>query len=172
VVFALDRAGLVGEDGPTHHGIFDLAYLRQIPNMVVSAPKDGNELKDLLLTALQANQPFALRYPRGKADFLEPERSPRLLKIGEAEIVVGTFGAPIVIWAIGSLVSLAMAAAQKYSQKVLVVNARFVKPLDKKLLKATALTAKKIITLEENTICGGFGSAILEALQELKINLP
>lgn len=172
VFFALDRGGLVGEDGPTHHGVFDLSYLRSIPNLIVAAPKDGNELKDLIKTGLSLNQPFAVRYPRGQASFFEPEREAKDLKIGEAEIIFGEKNHPIVIWAIGSMVQPAVEAAKKSGKKVTVVNARFVKPLDLTLLKATAQNAQKIITIEENVLKGGFGTAVMEGLQELKLTIP
>lgn len=172
VFFALDRAGLVGEDGPTHHGAFDLSYLRQIPNLVVSAPKDGNELKDLIKTGLALNVPFTVRYPRGKAIFMSPEREAELLPIGKGEMVLGDCQTETVIWAIGSMVELAIAAAKTSGKTVSVVNARFVKPLDKELLRWTAQKAKKIITLEENIEAGGFGSAVVEALEELNIHVP
>lgn len=172
VFFALDRAGLVGEDGPTHHGVFDLSYLRHIPNLIVAAPKDGNELKDLIKTGLGQSIPFAVRYPRGKASFLTPERAALGLPVGRGEIVFGEKNAETVIWAIGSMVEPAIQAAKLSGKKVLVVNARFVKPLDKELLKQTTQGAKKIITIEENVEAGGFGSAVLEALEELNIHVP
>jgi len=172
VVFALDRAGFVGEDGPTHHGVFDLAYLRHIPNLVVAAPKDGNELKDLLLSGLNSNKPFALRYPRGLASFMTPEREARELNIGQAEVVYGEANSPLVIWAVGSMVEPAIAAAKSSGKKVTVVNARFVKPLDLVLLKQTASAAQKIITLEENIKAGGFGTAVVEALEDMNIQVP
>ena len=172
VIFALDRAGLVGEDGSTHHGAFDYSYMRHVPNMIISAPKDGNELKDLLATALTSEHPFAVRYPRGKALFMSAERDANVLPIGKAEIVYGTLDADVVIWAIGTMVQVALHAAQQTDKKVCVVNARFVKPLDRELLRDTAQAAKKIITVEENAVQGGFGSAVAEALQELNIQLP
>ena len=172
VLFALDRGGLVGDDGPTHHGVFDLSYLRHIPNMVVSAPADGNDLKDLLLTGLAHNGPFALRYPRGEAYFRQAERLGGELPIGKAEIIYGTERSSIVVWAIGSMVQVALEAAQQSEADVAVVNARFVKPLDRELLAKTVANAQKIITIEENVLAGGFGSAVLEALQELKLSVP
>lgn len=166
---AIDRAGLVGQDGPTHHGVFDLSFLRHIPNIVLAAPADGNELKDLILSGLSFNGLFALRYPRGEAPFREAERAAKIVPIGKGEIVYGQAGAPKVIWAIGSMVIPAIEAAQKSGQEVCVVNARFVKPLDKELLQRTVTAATKLITVEENVLQGGFGSAVLETLEELKI---
>jgi 1-deoxy-D-xylulose-5-phosphate synthase len=172
VFFALDRAGLVGEDGPTHHGVFDLSYLRHIPNLIVAAPKDGNELKDMIKTGLAQDLPFAVRYPRGKASFLTSEREAEILPIGKGELVFSDGQPETVVWAVGSMVELAVNAAKRSGKKVSVINARFVKPLDKELLKQTAQKAKKIITIEENVEAGGFGSAILEALEDMNIQVP
>jgi len=176
VVLAIDRAGLVGEDGPTHHGAFDLSYLRCIPNMVVSAPKDEIELRNLLYTALkQRKQPFAIRYPRGAViESLIPNQSRefREIPIGSWEILKkGT--SEVAILATGIAVSWSLEAyellKEKYGIEPTVVNARFIKPLDRKLLKVLAETNKVLITVEENTVVGGFGSAVLEELNKLKL---
>lgn len=172
VIFALDRAGLVGEDGSTHHGVFDYSYMRHVPNLIVAAPKDGNELKDMLITALASDSPFALRYPRGKALFMAPEREGVVLPVGKAEVIYGTPDAETVIWAVGTMVSVALVAAQQSGKKVCVVNARFVKPLDLERLRQTTQSAKKIITIEENSLQGGFGSAVAEGLHLLGITVP
>ncbi len=169
---AIDRGGLVGQDGPTHHGVFDLSFLRHIPGIVLAAPADGNELKDLILSGLKFNGLFALRYPRGLAPFMTAERPARELEIGKGEIVYGQCGAAKVIWAVGSMVIPAIEAAKMAGPDVCVVNARFVKPLDKELLQRTTAAAEKLITVEENVLEGGFGSAVLETLQELKLDLP
>jgi len=173
VVFALDRAGIVGEDGPTHHGAFDLSYLRIIPNMVVMAPKDENELRHMLKTALEYEGPIALRYPRGRAMGVPLDPELKTLPIGEAEILME--GEDILVLAIGYMVQPAIEAAKRLQEEgfyPILVNARFVKPLDQALLEKLAPKVKAIITVEENVIAGGFGSAIMERLQSLGINTP
>lgn len=171
VFFAIDRAGLVGEDGPTHHGVFDLSFLRTVPDLIIAVPKDGNELKDLIKLGLSLDQNFAVRYPRGPALFCEPEREAENITLGQAEIVYGSAKAQTVIWAVGTMVKQALLAVSK-SQDVCIVNARFVHPLDKKLLAETLQGAQRLITIEENTVRGGFGAAVAEALTELNISVP
>ncbi|HSO20583.1 MAG TPA: transketolase C-terminal domain-containing protein, partial [Desulfosarcina sp.] len=174
VVFALDRGGIVGEDGATHHGLFDLSYLRSLPNMVVMAPKDENELRRMLLTAVQHNGPIALRYPRGTGTGtpLDPHLTP--LGVGQAEVVYennGTDG--VLIIAIGRTVDEAMQAGRILREQkgiaATVINARFVKPLDVEVITRHAARVPRIITIEENAVAGGFGSAVLEALAEANI---
>jgi 1-deoxy-D-xylulose-5-phosphate synthase len=167
VVFALDRGGIVGEDGPTHHGLFDLSYLRSLPNMVVMAPKDENELARMLVTALNHEGPIALRYPRGRGLGVDLEARPTPLPLGKAEIL--SEGEDLLILAIGSMVVVAAAAAEQLAEEGIqatVVNARFVKPLDTALMTETARRIPRIITIEENALQGGFGSAVLEALSD------
>jgi len=167
VVFAIDRGGLVGEDGPTHHGLFDLAYLRSLPNMVVMAPADENELRRMLLTAVDHNSPIAIRYPRGRGigtDIADPIRP---LDIGRAEVV--REGSEVLLLAIGRCVPESMKAAElleKEGVAATVVNCRFVKPLDEELLVTMAAKHTRIITVEENMRQGGFGSAVLECLHD------
>lgn len=178
VVFCLDRAGLVGEDGPTHHGIFDLAYMRSIPNMVVMAPKDENELQHMLNTALMHNGPITVRYPRGVGPGVELVDELSELEIGKGEIV---FRSEIrdprsqqCIISIGSMVYPSVEAAkmlEKDGVGATVVNARFVKPLDKELILNAVKSASKVVTVEEGVLEGGFGSAILELLSEEGINV-
>ena len=175
VVFALDRGGIVGEDGPTHHGIFDLAYLRSIPNMVVMAPQDENELRRMLATAVVHPGPIALRYPRGQGIGVELDESPQTIAIGKAEIL--DEGDDILILAIGSMVAEARCAAallaENHDIHATVVNARFIKPLDRDLIVPLARRIDCIITVEENVIQGGFGSAILELLNDNDVhNVP
>lgn len=164
VVFALDRAGLVGADGPTHHGTLDLAYLRMIPNMVVMAPKDESELRDMLYTAVKyENGPVALRYPRGCALGVPLKEGFELLEIGKSETVIE--GDDIALIAVGSMVEYTKKAALILKEENIsckVINARFVKPLDTEMLDSIAGKFKKIITLEENNLPGGFGSAVAE----------
>ena len=164
VVFALDRAGLVGADGPTHHGTLDLAYLRMIPNMVVMAPKDESELRNMLYTAVKYQDgPVALRYPRGCGLGVPIKEGFELLEIGKSETVIE--GDDIALIAVGSMVEYARKAALILKAENIscnVINARFVKPLDTEMLDFAARKFKKIITLEENNLPGGFGSAVAE----------
>jgi 1-deoxy-D-xylulose-5-phosphate synthase len=164
VVFALDRAGLVGADGPTHHGAFDLSYLRLIPNMVIMAPKDESELRDMLYTATIYNKgPVAIRYPRGNGVGVPLKENFDLIEIGKAEIL--REGNDIAILAVGSMVYPSLKASEKlssYGIDAMVVNMRFVKPLDEELLDYVFERFDKVVTVEENTIRGGFGSAVLE----------
>jgi 1-deoxy-D-xylulose-5-phosphate synthase len=180
VVFAIDRAGIVGEDGPTHNGLFDLSYLRHIPNIVVMAPKDGLELKMMLDLALNHDGPVAIRYPRGKATTLSTSppgngnvggRRPDTFKIGQAEILKN--GVDLALIALGNCVLPALSAAEILAEEgisAMVVNARFVKPMDRELFSAVASKVKCIITIEENVLAGGFGSAFLEFLNSNDIN--
>ncbi|MBS1515717.1 MAG: 1-deoxy-D-xylulose-5-phosphate synthase [Bacteroidetes bacterium] len=167
VVFVMDRGGLVGADGPTHHGTFDLTYMRLIPGMVVMAPKDENELRNMLYTAtLYKKGPIALRYPRGNALGVETGEFTQL-EIGKGEIVKE--GKDIAILAIGNMVDHSVKAAkllEEYSINAEVVNMRFVKPLDRELLYDVFNRFKKVITIEDNTIIGGFGSAVAEFMAQ------
>ena len=166
VVFAIDRGGLVGDDGPTHHGVFDLSYLRCIPNMVVSAPKDEQELRDLLYTALQYDGPFAIRYPRGPA-YGVPVEGFKLIKVGSWELLKE--GKDGVILAVGYTVFQALRASEELVKEGLdfgVVNARFVKPMDEEMLEKSAKTYELFITVEDNVLMGGFGSGVLEWLAQ------
>jgi 1-deoxy-D-xylulose-5-phosphate synthase len=171
VVFAIDRAGIVGEDGPTHNGLFDLSYLRHIPNLVVMAPKDDLELKTMLRLALDHNGPVAIRYPKGKIPLINSRlKLPVLFKVGEAEILKD--GTDVALIGIGSTVSTVLAAAEKLEKEgihPMVINARFIKPLDMTLLSKVASLVPKIITVEDNVIQGGFGSAVLELLNEMEL---
>ncbi len=173
VVFALDRGGFVGSDGPTHHGLFDYSYLRSIPNIIVMAPKDENELQHMLKTAVECGGPVSIRYPRGRGVGVPIDDIPVSLDIGKGEIVHDAKSADLAIIAIGSTVYPAIAAALKLKDEgisVQVLNARFVKPLDDKLLCDTAMSTKRIITVEENVLMGGFGSAVLELFEEKGIH--
>ncbi len=165
VIFAIDRAGIVGEDGPTHHGVFDIAYLRHIPNLVVMSPKDGAELKQMLEFAIKYQGPSAIRYPRGKVpdDLITGTE----VTMGNGEILRD--GTDIALIATGSCVIPALKAAEKLERdgiKAAVVNARFIKPLDKELILSIASRISKIVTIEESCLQGGFGSSILECLND------
>ena len=167
VVLGLDRAGLVGDDGYTHHGVFDYSYLRLMPQMTIMAPKDENELRHMLATAVNFNGPIALRYPRGSGLGVEITEPLHTLPIGKAEEI--KTGSDVCLWAIGSMVDEAVKAAEALAEQGIsagVVNMRFVKPLDTELLVKTALQCKNIVTLEEGTVEGGAGSAILEELND------
>ena len=163
VVFALDRAGIVGEDGPTHHGVFDLSFLRTVPDLIISAPADENELQHLLKTGLDANLPFVLRYPRGAGFGVEMEAKPKRLEIGKG--VWLKHGKDLTIAAIGNRVHPALKAAQLLEEKGLhcgVINMRFVKPLDTAILDEALKTSPRLVTVEDNSLIGGFGSAVAE----------
>ncbi|MCB2146166.1 MAG: 1-deoxy-D-xylulose-5-phosphate synthase [Deltaproteobacteria bacterium] len=172
VVFALDRGGIVGEDGPTHHGLFDISFMRTIPNMVVMAPKDENELRHMLATAMVHNGPISLRYPRGRGTGVDLDKDFTILPIGKGEIL--NRGDDLVILAVGSTVCDAICAAallkENHGVLATVVNARFIKPLDHELILPLARNIRRMITVEENTVQGGFGSAILELLCDHEIN--
>jgi 1-deoxy-D-xylulose-5-phosphate synthase len=163
VVLALDRGGLVGADGPTHHGVFDFAYMRSIPNLVIMAPKDENELQHMLQTAIEHNGPISLRYPRGEGWGVALDAQPRALEIGKGELLRP--GKNLAILAIGQSVLPALMAAEDLAPlgiDAAVVNARFVKPLDKELLRGVLQKVSHVITVEDHAVAGGFGSAVLE----------
>ena len=170
VVFAIDRAGIVGEDGPTHQGTFDISYLRHIPNIVVMEPKDDTELKSMLKLAVNCDGPVAVRYPRGTIESL-PTYSSALspFRIGEAEILKD--GKDVVLVALGRAVYSARRVSEKLEKdgiSAMVINARFVKPLDRNLLSSVFSLIPRIVTIEENALQGGFGSAVLEFLNEIE----
>ena len=167
VTFAMDRAGIVGADGPTHHGLLDITYLRGYPNIVLMAPKDEAELRDMLLTAIEHPGPAALRYPRGNGVGVDISAEPKKLEIGRGEVL--REGADALIIAYGSMVYPSLAAADILAArgiKVQVINARFVKPLDADLILKAAADHEAIITVEEGYLAGGFGSAVVELLEE------
>lgn len=165
VIFAIDRAGIVGNDGATHHGLFDLSYLRSIPNLVLMSPKDVNELQHMLATAAAHTGPIALRYPRGSGPACMMDQELKVLPIGKAEVIQEGSDATLV--AIGSMVHVAEAAAKILEDRGIeatVINARFIKPLDEECILHYASLSGNLFTLEENVLEGGFGSAILELL--------
>jgi 1-deoxy-D-xylulose-5-phosphate synthase len=172
VILALDRAGLVGEDGPTHHGVFDLTYLRHIPGLAVMAPKDLSELAAMLKTAVELEGPSAIRYPRGEGTS-PPEGDPAAIPLGKAELL--REGDSVAVVALGTMVAPALGAARALSEQGIeaaVVNARFAKPLDVELIGELARTCGRVVTVEENTVAGGFGSAVAEMLHEQRIGAP
>ncbi|MFH1791382.1 MAG: 1-deoxy-D-xylulose-5-phosphate synthase [Candidatus Omnitrophota bacterium] len=170
VVFCVDRAGIVGEDGATHHGVFDIAFLRHIPNLVVMAPRDGFEMEKMMEFAFQAGKAVAIRYPRGSADSHIPGSTFRPVKLGESDTL--RKGKDIAIIAYGSMVSNAIMIADLLSEsgvEASVINARFVKPLDGEMIENITSAVKKIVTIEEGICAGGFGSAVLEFIERENI---
>jgi len=175
VVFALDRGGIAGNDGWTHHGLFDYAYFRIFPNTIVMAPKDENELQHMLATALEQSHPTALRYPRGNGIGVPLDAEFRQLPIGKAEVLRrGRHG---LVWAIGATVHPALEAVERLAKEGVelgLVNARFVKPLDRELLRAQleqlGVAGARLATVEEHAVAGGFGSAVGEALSEMELH--
>ncbi len=167
VTFAMDRAGIVGADGPTHHGLLDIAYLRGYPNIVLMAPKDEAEMRDMLLTAIEYPGPAALRYPRGNGVGADISQEPKELEIGKGEVLRSGKDAAIIAY--GTMVGSAMEAADRLASdgiQATVVNARFVKPLDEALITGLAGEHSVIVTVEEAYLAGGFGSAVMELLEE------
>lgn len=169
VTFALDRSGVVGSDGPTHHGAFDLSYLRHLPNMTLMAPKDENELQHMLATAVNLGSPVALRYPRGNGYGVALDQNLAPLPLGRAEVL--REGKDAAVLALGTMVQPALEAARLLEAEngisLAVINARFVKPLDGELIQKLAQKHPCLITIEENALQGGFGTAVLELLEEL-----
>jgi len=171
VVFAIDRGGIVGDDGKTHQGTFDISYLTLIPNLIVSAPKDENELQHLLYTAVKSGRPMAIRYPRGSGVGVKLDTTLHEIPIGKWEIL--RHGEDVAILAIGAMVAPALAAAQKLAANKIeatVVNARFVKPPDFELLTDLASRIKRMVIVEENALSGGFGSSVTKFLKESEIH--
>lgn len=167
VVFALDRAGLVGEDGPTHHGVFDLSFLRDIPNLILAAPADENEMQHMLKTAFDAKAPFVLRYPRGAGYGIKMDAEPKALEIGKG--VWLKKGKDVNILAIGNRVHPALKTAETLAEKGVdcgVVNMRFAKPLDTKMIDEALSLCRNIVTVEDNMLAGGFGSSVAEYLSD------
>jgi 1-deoxy-D-xylulose-5-phosphate synthase len=167
VVLGLDRAGLVGEDGPTHHGVLDIGFLRILPNLVVMAPKDENELQHMLYTALKHDGPTAIRYPRGEGVGAEMDARLLRLPIGKAELLRN--GNDLAILALGHGVHPSLEVAHELEKEGIsaaVVNARYVKPIDRDLILQLARKTRRLVTVEEHVLQGGFGSAVLEVLEE------
>lgn len=174
VTFCMDRAGVSPSDGPTHHGLFDIAYLRCVPHVTLMQPKDEDEFADMLHTALKSGAPMFIRYPRGAAAGKAVKAQPALIPLGKAEVLRA--GADVQLWALGTMVPEAQALAEKLAAatglSVGVVNARFAKPLDASLLVAQAKAARLIVTLEDGAVTGGFGTGALEALAEHGVATP
>jgi 1-deoxy-D-xylulose-5-phosphate synthase len=175
VVFCMDRGSLSGDDGPTHHGLFDISYLRGIPNIVHMVPKDEDELADMLFTAMQHEGPIAVRYPRGTGPGTPVKDVPRAIPIGKAELLQHGENDRVAIFALGALVPIAQEIAVKLEAEgvsAAVINARFTKPIDTEMLEFYARTVDVILTLEDHVLRGGFGSAVLEELSNLRLATP
>jgi len=174
VLFCMDRAGLSPNDGPTHHGLFDIAYLRCVPNAVVMQPKDEDELQDMIATGLSLDGPSFVRYPRGSGEGVSLKKDPITIAVGKAEIL--RQGKDLAVWALGPFVKEALDIAERLSKEegleACVVNARFAKPLDEELLIKLAKTCECLVTLEDHVLSGGFGSAVLELLETRKLHIP
>ena len=171
VIFAIDRGGIVGDDGPTHHGLFDLSYLRSLPNMIIMAPKNENELRHMMITAIRHNGPIAFRYPRGTGEGVSITEPPRPIPIGKAEIVEN--GNDVLILAVGQPLNEARKARRILESEGIeatVVNCRFIKPLDIETISELVEKIPRVITVEENVLSGGFGSAVLEGLSDNGMN--
>ncbi len=173
VVFAIDRSGIVGQDGPTHHGTFDISYFRHIPNMVLMSPKDKNELRQMIYSAYLYERPVAIRYPRGEAQGVKIDEDFKEIPIGRWEIL--REGEDVAIIACGNTVYPAIAAARELEEEGIhssVINGRFIKPMDRNMLVDLATHTKKILTVEEGAVIGGFGSGVMELLSEEGIAMP
>jgi 1-deoxy-D-xylulose-5-phosphate synthase len=178
VVFCMDRAGLSPNDGPTHHGVFDISFLRPLPNLILMSPRNEDELQDMLYTATRLNQPAAIRYPRGPAEGVPVKETPSALEIGKGEVVKSwdkTEGRKIAIFALGNMNSMALKAAEALSQEgyeTAVIDPRFIKPLDEQLTLFYAQNADLLVTVEDHMLQGGYGSAVLELLSNHSIQVP
>jgi 1-deoxy-D-xylulose-5-phosphate synthase len=175
VVFCMDRGSLSGDDGPTHHGLFDISYLRGIPNLVHMSPKDEDEFADMLFTALQYAGPIALRYPRGIGPGTPVKDVPRAIPIGKAELLEHSENPRVAIFALGALVPMGQEVARKLEAQGIpaaVINARFAKPLDVEMLEFYGRSVEVILTLEDHVLAGGFGSIVLEHLNNLGLPTP
>jgi 1-deoxy-D-xylulose-5-phosphate synthase len=178
VIFCMDRAGLSAQDGPTHHGLFDLAYLRHVPNCVVMAPKDEDELVDMMFTATHEPHPSFIRYPRGPAEGVPVKEQPRLLEVGKAEVLqsfANNGGRRVALFPLGNMVPMARQAAEQLAAEgfdIAIINPRFVKPLDAATTEFFGRAAEVVVTLEDHVLMGGYGSAVLELFNEKRLTTP
>jgi 1-deoxy-D-xylulose-5-phosphate synthase len=178
VIFCMDRAGLSANDGPTHHGLFDIAYLRCLPNVVAMAPKDEDELQDMMFTATHTPHPTFIRYPRGAAEGVPIKEQPKLLEVGKAEVVqnfANTGGRKVALFGLGNMNSIARKAAAQLVAAgfdAAVINPRFTKPLDAGTHEFIGHAAEIVVTLEDHALMGGYGSAVLELFSEKGITTP
>jgi 1-deoxy-D-xylulose-5-phosphate synthase len=178
VTFCMDRAGLSPQDGPTHHGLFDIAYVRHVPNCVIMQPKDEDELVDMMFTASHIKHPTFIRYPRGPAEGVAIKDQPRLLEVGKAEILqsfANKGGRKVALFPLGNMIPLGRQAAQQLASlgyDVAIINPRFAKPLDAGTTEFFSRAAEVVVTLEDHAIVGGYGSAVIELLNEKRITTP
>jgi 1-deoxy-D-xylulose-5-phosphate synthase len=175
VVFCMDRGGLSGDDGPTHHGLFDISYLRSVPNLIHMVPKDEDELQDMMYTAMLHEGPSAIRYPRGTGPGVAVKAQPVALEIGKAEIISDPGRTDVAILGLGAMLPEAVRLKEMLEREgftAAVINPRFAKPVDRDCLADFGARAGLIITLEDHVLAGGFGSAVMETLNELDLNVP
>jgi len=178
VIFCMDRAGLSAQDGPTHHGLFDISFVRSVPNCIAMAPKDEDELVDMMFTATRERHPTFIRYPRGPAEGVPIKEQPRLIEIGKAEVIrnfSGNGGRKVALFPLGHMMSMGLKAGEELAAEgfdVAVINPRFIKPLDAGVMEFFARAADVIVTLEDHVVMGGYGSAVLELLNEKRIATP
>jgi 1-deoxy-D-xylulose-5-phosphate synthase len=173
VVFCMDRGGLSGDDGPTHHGLFDISYLRGVPNIVHMVPKDEDELQDMMYTAMLHDGPVAIRYPRGTGPGATVKARPRRLQIGVAEVVQD--GHDVAIFGLGAMLPEAMRLAEMLEREgfsAALINPRFAKPVDRRCVDEYGRHCGLLVTMEDHVLAGGFGSAILETVNELELSVP
>jgi 1-deoxy-D-xylulose-5-phosphate synthase len=178
VIFCMDRAGLSAQDGPTHHGLFDIAYLRCVPNIIAMAPKDEDELADMMFTATHERHPTFIRYPRGPGEGVPVKEQPRLLEIGKAEVVRNfsqTGGRKVAVFGLGNMLALARKAVDELAAAgfdAAVINPRFTKPLDAGTTEFFGRAADVVVTLEDHVLTGGYGSSLLELFSEKQVATP
>jgi 1-deoxy-D-xylulose-5-phosphate synthase len=171
----MDRGGLSGDDGPTHHGLFDISYLRSVPNLIHMVPKDEDELADMMYTAMLHEGPSAIRYPRGTGPGVAVKEQPVRLEIGKAEVISGSEGADVAIFGLGAMLPEAVRLAEMLEDEGLraaVINPRFAKPVDRDCVADFGGRCGLVITLEDHVLAGGFGSAVLETMNELELSAP
>ena len=178
VIFCMDRAGLSANDGPTHHGLFDIAYLRCLPNVIAMAPKDEDELVDMMFTATHENHPTFIRYPRGAGEGVPIKDQPKLIEVGKAEVIQNfsnTGKRKVALFGLGNLNSMARKAAVQLTNEgfdCAVINPRFTKPLDAGAHEFFGKAADVVVTLEDHALAGGYGSAVLELFSEKSVTTP
>jgi 1-deoxy-D-xylulose-5-phosphate synthase len=178
VTFCMDRAGLSPQDGPTHHGLFDIAYVRSVPNCIAMAPKDEDELVDMMFTATHERHPTFIRYPRGPAEGVPIKEQPRLLEIGKAEVLqnfLNNSRRKVALFPLGNMLGLGRGVAARLAAEgfdVAIVNPRFIKPLDAGTTEFFGRAAEIVVTFEDHVLMGGYGSAVLELFNERRITTP
>jgi 1-deoxy-D-xylulose-5-phosphate synthase len=175
VVFCMDRGGLSGDDGPTHHGLFDISYLRSVPNIIHMVPKDEDELADMMYTAMVHEGPSAVRYPRGTGPGVEMKEQPVALEIGKAEVIKDSGRSDVAIFGLGAMLPEAVRLAEMLEREgfsAAVINPRFVKPIDRECVAKFGSHSGLVITLEDHVLAGGFGSAVMETLSDLDVQVP